>query len=116
MVPALAAGKWQSQINIDGKMVPYEFDVEQFFQNIDGSARAGGASGEIRGKMTGEQIRFALAAKGGKIDRHEFQGVLKGDTITGTVKIGLDTVTRPWSAKLVKRGELMRAQDEPEAK
>lgn len=120
VVPALAAGKWQSTLNVGGKDVPYEFDVVQFFQNIDGEATAGGASGmkgEMRGKMVGEQIRFTLTGKGAqRIERHEFTGQLKGETITGTVRVGADTTARPWTAKRIKRGELQRAQDEPGAK
>lgn len=117
VVPALAAGKWQSTINVGGKDVPYEFDMVQFFQNIDGEAVSGGARGEMRGKMIGEQIRFTLTSKGGqKIERHEFQGKLSGETITGTVRIGVETTQRPWTAKRIKRGELTRAQDEPGAK
>jgi SAM-dependent methyltransferase len=119
VVPALAAGKWQSTVNVGGKEVPYEFDMEQFFQNIDGDARAGGISGEMRGKMTGEQIRFSLTGKGGqKIERHEFQGQLAGETITGTVRIGDGATARQaaWTAKRIKRGELVRAQDEPAGK
>lgn len=117
VVPALAAGQWQSTLNIGGKDVPYQFDMVQFFQNIDGGATAGGVTGEMRGKMVGEQIRFTLTSKGAqKIERHEFQGQLNGDTITGTVRVGIDTTQRPWTAKRVKRGELVRAQDEPGAK
>ena len=116
IVPALAAGKWQSTINVGGKDVPYEFDMVQFFQNIDGDATAGGLRGEMRGKMVGEQIRFTLSSKGAqKIERHEFQGQLTGESITGTVRVGLDSTARPWTAKRVKRGELQRAQDEPGA-
>ncbi len=116
VVPALAAGKWQSQITMDGKPVPYEFDLEQFFQNIDGGAKAGGVPGEMRGKMTGELVKFSLTSRGQKFERHEFQGKITGETITGTVRIGLDSTQRPWTAKRVKRGELQRAQDEPGAK
>lgn len=117
IVPALAAGKWQSTLNVGGKDVPFEFDMVQFFQNIDGEASGGGVRGEMRGKMIGEQIRFTLNSKGGqKIDRHEFVGKLSGDTITGTVRVGLDSTQRPWTAKRIKRGELTRAQDEPGAK
>ncbi len=119
VVPALAAGKWQSTISVGGKDVPYEFDLEQFFQNIDGNAQAGGVNGEMRGKMIGEQVRFSLTGKGAqKIERHEFQGQLAGETITGTVRIGEGATARQatWTAKRIKRGELIRAQDEPGGK
>ena len=119
MVPALAAGKWQSTIHVGGKDVPYEFDMEQFFQNIDGDSRAGAVTAEMRGKMTGDQVKFSLTGKGGqKFERHEFQGQLAGETITGTVRIGDASTQRQatWSAKRIKRGELIRAQDEPDGK
>ena len=119
VVPAVAAGKWQSQINIGGKDVPYEFDMTQFFQNIDGDASAGGLRGEMRGKMVAEQIRFSLSGRSGsKLERHEFNGLMSGESITGTVRIGESAGARQaaWTAKRVKRGELTRAQDEPEAK
>jgi 16S rRNA G966 N2-methylase RsmD len=116
VVPALAAGKWQSQIMVEGKPVRYEFDMEQFFQNIDGSAKAGTVAGEMRGKMTAEQVRFSLTNRAQSIERHEFQGKLDGDTITGTVRIGGDPTQRPWTAKRIKVGALTRAQDEPGAK
>ncbi|MEQ1775330.1 MAG: class I SAM-dependent methyltransferase [Burkholderiales bacterium] len=119
VVPAVVAGKWQSTVNVGGKDVPYEFDMEQFFQNIDGDARAGGVIGEMRGKMTGEQVKFSLTGKSGqKIERHEFQGQLAGETITGTVRIGEGATARQaaWTAKRIKRGELVRAQDEPGGK
>jgi 16S rRNA G966 N2-methylase RsmD len=119
VVPALAAGKWQSTINVGGKDMPYEFDMEQFFQNIDGNARAGSTTGVMRGKMTGDQVKFSLTGKGEqKLERHEFQGQLAGETITGTVQIGDGSARRQaaWTAKRVKRGELVRAQDEPDGK
>ena len=119
VVPALVAGKWQSQINVGGKDIAYEFDMEQFFQNIDGDASAGAMRGEMRGKMSGEQVKFSLTGKSGqKIERHEFQGQVAGEAISGTVRIGEGASQRqaPWTAKRIKRGELVRAPDEPGAK
>ena len=119
VVPALAAGKWQSQINVGGKDVAYEFDMVQFFQNIDGDATAGGLRGEMRGKMVGEQVRFSITGKSGpKLERHEFQGQVSADSIVGTVRIGEGASQKQsaWTAKRIKRGELVAAQDEPVVK
>ena len=119
VVPALVAGKWQSQINVGGKNLDYEFDIVQFFQNIDGDASVGGMRGEMRGKMVGEQIRFSITGKNGqKLERHEFQGQVSGDNIVGTLRIGEGSAQRQsaWTAKRIKRGELVVAQDEPAAK
>ncbi len=119
IVPALAAGTWQSQINIGGRDVPYEFSMEQFFQMIDGPVRAGDAAGELRGKLAGEQVSFTVNAKSGaKLERHQFAGRIEGETITGTVRIGDGATARQaaWTAKRVKRGALVRADDELDGK
>jgi SAM-dependent methyltransferase len=121
VVPALAAGTWQSQINVGGRDVAYEFDIEQFFQMIDGPLRVtgtAGAGGELRGKVVGEQLSFTVTSKGAqKIERHEFQGRIDGETITGTVRIGEGAAQRQaaWTAKRTKRGALVKADDEPGA-
>jgi len=122
IVPALAAGTWQSQLKVGGRDVAYEFNIEQFFQMIDGPLRvtgAAGAGGELRGKVVGEQLSFTVTSKGAqKIERHEFQGRIDGETITGSVRIGEGASQRQaaWTAKRVKRGALVRAEDEPDGK
>ena len=119
VVPALAAGTWQSQVNVGGRDVPYEFNIEQFFQMIDGPARAGGAAGEIRGKITGEEVNVTISPKSGqKLERHVFQGRIAGDTITGTVRVGDGAAQKqsPFTAKRVKQGAMTRADDEPTGK
>lgn len=118
VVPAVVAGNWQSTINVGGKDVPYEFDIEQFFQMIDGPVRGSGAVGELRGKVNGEQLNFTVTAKSGqKFERLQMEGRIAGDTISGTVRVGEVGAQRQaaWTAKRVKRGELIRAEDEPKA-
>ena len=107
VVPAQVAGTWQSQINVGGKPVAYEFTLAQEFQMLEGSAQAGDQSGVVKGRMEGTQARFTLSGKpGAGPARHEFQGRLTSDdAIEGVVHVG-DGAKRqqyPWTAKRTQR-------------
>ena len=118
-VPAKVAGKWQAQVNTDGKNSTYEIAFDQLFQILEGTVRAGADSTLLRGRVSGEQVTFTTQPKGSPGgQRHEFSGRVTGDTIQGTVRIGEGQSARQasWSAKLVTRGELRRASDEVAAR
>jgi hypothetical protein len=114
VVPAQVAGTWQSQINVAGKPVAYEFQVEQEFQMLEGSAQAGGQAGVLKGRMTGAQVRFTVAAKPGDAPaRHEFQGrLVSDDAIEGVVHIGEGAKRQqyPWTAKRTRRAAASLAE------
>ena len=107
IVPAQVAGTWQSQVNVGGKPVAYEFALEQEFQMLEGSGRAGEQSGVVKGRMSGAQVRFTLSGKAGDaLARHEFQGRLTSDNvIEGVVLVGEGAKRQkyPWSAKRTQR-------------
>jgi hypothetical protein len=107
VVPGQVAGTWQSQINVGGKPVAYEFTLAQEFQMLDGSGRAGSQSGMVKGRMAGMQVRFTLSGKAGdNMARHEFQGRLTGDdAIEGVVHVGEGAKRQqyPWTAKRTQR-------------
>ena len=112
-VPAKVAGTWQ--VNIAGQETPLEVAFDQFFQILEGNARAGANNVQLRGRVTGEMLNFVTQAKGSPGgQRHEFNGHIAGDTMQGTVRIGEGPKARQanWTAKLAKRGELKRAADE----
>jgi hypothetical protein len=114
-VPARAAGKWQTQLNVAGKDVPYEIAFDQLFQILEGTMRAGSESTTLRGRLNGDQITFTTQPKGSPGNqRHEFRGRVNFDTIEGTVRIGEGTAVREakWTARLTALGELRRAKDE----
>ena len=115
VVPAKVAGKWQGQVSVAGKDMPYEIAFDQFFQILEGTVRAGADSTQLRGRLNGEQVSFTTQAKGSAGgQRHEFTGRVSGDTMQGTVRIGEGASARQasWNAKLTSRGELRRAADE----
>lgn len=116
VVPARVPGKWQSLMNIDGRETPFEFTLQQDFQELEGKVDIRDRSADLRGRLDGESIRMIAGGRNG-ILRHEFTGQVNGGIITGTLALGEGATRKqmPWTAKQVLRGELKRAADEPEA-
>ena len=118
VVPAQVAGTWQSQVNVGGKPVAYEFTLAQEFQMLEGSGHAGGQSGVVKGRMEGTQVRFTLSGKPGEGPaRHEFQGRLTSDdAIEGVVHIGEGAKRQqyPWTAKRTQRAAASLAGNVPQ--
>lgn len=114
-VPAKIAGTWQSRINTGQGDVPYEFSLEQTFQEIAGVMRAGKDSVNFNSKVLGDRFSFvALPKSGEKVLRHEFDGRISGDRIEGTVKIGEGAAMRqaPWVARQVQRRDTRKGGDD----
>ena len=118
VVPARVPGKWQSLVNMGGRETPLEFNLIQEFQEIDGKVEIRDRSLDLRGRISGEQIRMVAGGRNGVV-RHEFSGQIDGDTIKGTLVVGEGAARQQtaWVARLIQRGELKRASDElPEEK
>jgi len=109
IVPARVAGSWESQIIAGGRSVRYEFNLEQHFQLVHGTARVGERDAKVpQFRMVGDQIAFKLEVPGtGKPIPHQFLGLVKGELIEGNVTIGEGAGQRvaPWQARLTQRGE-----------
>jgi len=114
IVPARVPGRWQSLISVDGRETPFEFNLAQSFQEVDGKVEIRDRSLNLRGRLTGERVRLLAGGRDG-VPRYEFTGQVQGDQIKGTLAIGEGASRQqlPWVAKLVQRGELKRAADEP---
>lgn len=114
VVPARVPGKWQSLVSIGGRDTPLEFNLEQEFQELEGSVEIRDRKAELRGRLNGEQIRMVAGGRGG-IARHEFNGRVDGGAIKGTLTVGEGAARQQvaWTAKQIQRGELKRAADEP---
>jgi hypothetical protein len=109
IVPARVAGRWQSEIATDGKVVPYQFSFEQNYQLVHGAARVGERDLRLpQFRLSGERIAFNLVVPGsGGAVSHRFEGLVRGDAIEGTVAIGEGKSRRvlPWKAKQTARGQ-----------
>jgi len=106
VVPARVAGRWESELALGGKPVPWQFAFEQSYQYVQGNARAGERDVRLpQFRLAGERIAFSLAVPGA--GTHRFNGTVKGDAIDGTVTVGEGASQRvvPWKAKQTARGE-----------
>jgi len=110
IIPANAAGRWESQIPVAGKSITYQFNFEQNFQLVHGTVRAGDRDVKLpQIRLSGENIAFKLDLPvGGKPVPHQFRGKVSGGTIDGNVTFndGTGQHTVPWKAKQIQRGEL----------
>src|SRR5882672_9237252 len=110
IVPARVAGRWESDIAVGGKPVAYQFNFEQNFQLVHGTARAGDRDLKLpQFRLAGERIAFNLPLPGssGPVV-HRFSGLVKGDAIEGTVTVGEGAGQRvmSWKAKQTAKGPI----------
>ena len=103
VVPAKVGGKWQSQLRVRGKPVDYAFALDQKFQFASGTATVNGRSVPVQNaKLSGDKLTFDFVADvDGAPAKHQFNGTVVGDTITGTADIaGARIAARlDWTAK-----------------
>jgi len=109
IVPARVAGRWESQVMAEGKLVPWQFNFQQHFQLVHGTGRAGDRDVKVpQFRVVGEEVAFKVEVPAqGKPAVYQFRGRVKGDTIEGTVTFGDSSGHRvaPWRATLAARGE-----------
>jgi hypothetical protein len=109
IVPARVAGRWESQVMARGKLLPWQFDFQQNFQLVHGTARAAETEVKVpQFRMAGEEMSFKVEVPApGKPVTYQFRGRVKGDAIEGTVIVGDGSGQRvaPWQARLTVRGE-----------
>ena len=109
IVPARVAGQWESQVLAAGKPESWQFNFQQNFQLVHGTARAGKREVKLpQFRMAGEQLAFKVEVPAAdKPVTYQFRGWAKGDVIEGNVIAGDGSGQRvmPWRAKLTARGE-----------
>ena len=88
-VPANAAGKWQINVPVGGQTLAVDVTFDQRFQVLSGSAQVNQRTAQIQGaRLKGEDVTFWLnTGAGANVVRHEFNGKVQGDIITGTVRV-----------------------------
>jgi Methyltransferase domain len=105
IVPARVAGGWDWDLEVAGKRIPYGVVLDQQFQVIEGSARAGDRREVLTSPtLRGDEIAFTLniTLEGLGLTQHEFSGKVQDDRITGTVKVSStkqEALTLPWRAR-----------------
>lgn len=92
IVPANAAGRWQWRTQLEGSQVDCEMTLEQTFQELRGSALAGGKPARLENpRLRGEEIRFTLVADmndlNGKQVRQEVSARVSGDSMKGKARV-----------------------------
>jgi methyltransferase family protein len=90
VVPAAAAGVWQWELRASGtEQAAYELRLEQKYQVISGTVSVGGGRVKItNARLRGEEIRFAFTANiNGQAVRHEFNGRISVDAVTGSARL-----------------------------
>jgi methylase of polypeptide subunit release factors len=110
IVPARVAGRWESDVAVGGKPVAFQFNFEQNYQLVHGTARAGDRDVKLpQFRLAGERIAFSLPVPGGSGPVvHRFEGVVKDNEIEGTVTVGEVAGQRviPWKAKQTAKGQV----------
>jgi len=87
VVPGNAAGKWRWRLNRDGVSEEHVLSLTQNFQMLNGNLMVGEQRFTLGGaKLTGEEIAFEAVDAGGTV-RYRFAGRIKGQAVTGTVRL-----------------------------
>ena len=115
-VPAHAAGKWQASVPVAGQTLAVDVSFDQRFQMLSGNAQINQRPAQIQGaRVKGEDVTFWLVTGSGpSAIRHEFNGRVQGDTLTGTVRVhaGKKVDQAQFSAKRVAPGKIDLSQSE----
>ena len=103
VIPARAGGTWQWQLTVAGKPQSYELALNQQFQAVTGNAWVNGRAARLQTvSLRGGDIHVVLTAEvNGAAVKHEFNGRVEGDAISGSVTLSgarLQSLAE-WSAR-----------------
>jgi hypothetical protein len=107
VVSANVDGTWEWEIGprpyLGSAVVDYVATFRQNYQDIDGKlAIALNDTRLIDARVTGRRVTFTATSEvNERIVRHDFDGVVDGDRITGTVRLSgaMPDLVLPWTAK-----------------
>jgi hypothetical protein len=112
VVPAKVRGTWVLSVDYAAyseKPLNYRAMINQDFQDIDGKVDLNSQTLRIHdARLSGARIAFSATGEiKERIIRHDFTGIVNGDTITGSVRLSgaLLEITVPWTARRVKAAE-----------
>jgi len=97
--PAELAGQWDVDMNFTHGSARHQFVFEQKAGALMGTHRGETVAGDLNGTVAANQVRFSSSQKieGTRLG-YEFEGVLDGGTLAGTVDMG-EYGTARWTAK-----------------
>jgi len=105
IIPARVAATWQWQLPVSGKNRNYEMTLTQKYQMFTGDVRIDGQAVRLQNPvLQGDQINFVFTVDvDGTPLKHEFNGRVDGDTITGQVMLTGRRVQAQidWNAKRI---------------
>jgi hypothetical protein len=105
-VPAPVGGRWQFELPKAQGGGRVEIAVSQARQMLTGKATLNGQPVDLAGlRIDGERLRFALEPSGrSERFRHEFDGIVKGDSVSGTATFHVRGAAVParWEARLAR--------------
>ena len=107
-VPAKLAGRWASELDVGAGTVRLQLDLVQRFQQLSGVLRVGGYSGPLlEARLRGDEISFSAGVPaGGAVERYEFRGRVRQQSVEGRASAMMNGVRREqtWTARLVAAG------------
>ena len=106
VVPAKVSGNWvltADYTSLFKEPLEYRAIINQHFQDIDGKVDLNSQTLRIHdARLSGDRILFSATGEiEESIIRHDFAGVVNGNTITGSVRLSgaIQEVTLPWLAR-----------------
>lgn len=107
IIPAEVGGRWQWQLPLLSDDQRFILEVNQHFQDIEGTALNQDIQWRIfNPSLKGDQIRFPLISEADdRIVRQDYQGRVKGNIIEGTVQLSGATAPEQleWQAERMSR-------------
>lgn len=108
VIPARVDGKWRCEADLGNGPENFTLELTQSYQRFSGSVKSEQEKKGIKkGRLTGEKITFNTGNS--KTELH-FEGIVKGESITGTIRNDSGEAV-PWkAAKLAEeeKGGLLR--------
>ena len=88
-VPARVAGAWRGRLALPQGSMDYAFDLQQNFQQVEGTARAAGVEVTFRdARLEGTRFSFLLMERRGDEFRfRRFLGEVRGEVIEGHFRV-----------------------------
>jgi hypothetical protein len=97
VVPDIVAGRWMWNVDIGGKTLPVELDVQQNFQKLEATAKLDGRAVPVeQAKLTGRMVEVTLQLP--ERGRVTFSGRRINQALEGEMRVAGEGKGVPWSA------------------